>query len=187
MTIQTWASPVTDWELNSIQNVDDINRVENNLLHLKQSPCEDFDLMGRVGQGWFTSAATIIMFYVAKRIPPRSSLYLREVSKCFPNPDGNKRYVLLKLNSIETYPANTNLNWYTAPDVNPLVRWISTKGSNMYIENYFYSDLGLKLVSNPLYVSAYLSFICESLTSISAKNSPEDTVYMRFHVGYDDI
>ena len=185
--MQEWIPLDTDWTIDDLPDVDSFNNIEKDLIHLKERPCDDFDLMGRTGVNWFTSSATVTMFYVVKKIPPRSSLYLREVSKCFPMPDGHKRYVLLQLNTNVSYPSNSNLVWYTAPDKNPLVRWISNKNPNKHIELYHYDGLGLKLMSNPLYVNAYIRFIGQMLTPSTGKFSPEDTLYMRFHIGYDDI
>ena len=185
--MQAWEAVKTDWEEDDILLVSDMNRIEGNLKHLKEVPSDDFDLIGRTGRGWFTSAETITHFYVAKRLPARSSLYLREASKCFPNPDGDYKYLGLYISSIVTYPANSNLVWYTAPDNDPLVRWLSAKTGRTFIENYYYEDLGLKLVTNPLYEPAYLSFIGKSFAVAQARTSPEDTMYMRFHIGYDDI
>lgn len=189
MAIQAWVSPKTDFELNDVPNVDDLNNIEQDLLHLKQYPNDDFDLIGRLGQGWFASAQTFIMFYVVKRIPPRSSVYIREASKCCPNPDGELRYtaLLMQASSVVTYPKNENLTWHTAPDPNPLIRWKGSKPTHTQIEHFYYDDLGLKLMTNSLYVSAYVEFVGYMFSLSSGEFSPEDTLYMRFHIGYDDI
>jgi hypothetical protein len=185
--MQQWTPVKTNWGEDDIHTVEAMQRVENNLKHLKETPCDDFELIGRTGQGWFTSAATVNMFWVVKKIPARSSLYLREVSKCFPMPDGDRRYCLLRLTSAVSTPSNSQLLWYTKPDANPLVRWISSKSTRKYIEHYNYENLGLKLMTNPLYTNAYLEFVGQMLTPITGRHSPEDTLYMKFHIGYDDI
>ena len=189
MAIQPWETPKTDFIIDSLHTVDDMNRVENNLLHLKQKPHDDFDLMGRKGQGWYTSAATEVLFWVVKRIPPRTSLYIRESMKCFPNSGGEDQYFALQLDvpAYVTYPLNNHLTWHTAPDTNPLIRWISTKTVRKRIEHYTYDDVGLKLMTNPLYVSAYIQFIARSYCFNTTDHAPEDTIYMRFHIGYNDI
>jgi hypothetical protein len=187
MTIQPWTPTKTDWQPNDVQDYSDMNRLEKNLLHLKKQPCDDFELSGKMDIDTYTSAETIPFWRVVKILPPRSSLYLKEASKGFPQGGGNIRYILLELTSAKSSPSNADLVWHTAPDINPLVRWISIKNSFQFIENYYYPESGLKLVTNPLTVNALLLFTAKSLAPSATLNSSEDTITMLFHIGYNDI
>jgi hypothetical protein len=206
--MEAWTPVITTWGLNDIQSVDDINRVENNLKHLKEKECTDFDILGDYFQtghesnGWWTDARSFLLFSIVKIIPARTTLYLKEVSKWEDATYlGVARYVTLALDAAKTYPANVNLNWFTAPDTTGIVessteqpfktetiRWISTKPSTQAVENFYFADTGLKLVSNPLYVDAYVSFVGRvRATNLSIKSGVKDTLYMHFHMEYDDI
>lgn len=189
MTIQAWTQMQKEWEQDDIPTVDSLNTVENNLLHLKQKPCEDFDMSGILGRETTTNHP-VPMFNAIKRLPARSTMYLKEVSKCTPRPDGQLLYPRLNLGiRTVTYPAWDDLQWNTAvidPDDIGL-RWVGTEDPHTYYEHYYYEDLGLAIVTNPLYVSATLELWGNMASAALAKHNPENTLYMRFHVGYNDI
>lgn len=185
----SWTPMTKQWMQDDIPDVDTLNIIETNLLHLKQRPCEDFDMFGILGRE-VTSGYTQTMFHTIKRLPSRSTLYLKEASKCTPRPDGQLLYPRLNVGTrIVTYPAWEDLQWHT-PTIDPediSLRWVGTEDPHTYFEHYYYEDLGLAIVTNPLYVSATLEIWGNMAPIALAKHNPENSLYMRFHVGYNDI
>lgn len=199
--MQEWTPVKTNWEADDVPPVTVFNRIEGNTLHLKETPEEDFELMGKTG----TAHAFVYdwhreVFKTIKRIPARSRLYIREASKVCEGDDADVTDFELLVYSISDYPADSDLTWYTAPFSSHITpndsrtRWWNNVFTNTAMEHHYHDEnegRGHLIMENSTLDPVDLVFIGRLCTYYFPEQTiyydDRDMLYMKFHVEDMDV
>lgn len=198
---EVWTDPPT-WTTKRRILHTDINQQGSNLKYLKERPCEDFYIMGQVGNEIIPleKQQAIHINYIVKRVPPGYKVYIRDASKNF-----TSGQLTLQLDGFEASASEASMTWYPCPEVGHgsynkpdptditktsywrVTRWSSTVNGSEPVgaQGWYYEGFGHLMCENESSTTPALielRIIIRNLTGEIISISKRDCGLINFHM-----